>query len=156
MKVQLDFFRWTRQNLIELLEACTLEQANCIPEGLKNNIIWNAGHIHAVHQILVYQLSELPMIVDKPFIDRYITGTVPDGRASQEEWDQIKGGLRETTVTTTEDFVEGKFQSFTPFSANYGPVKYHFTSIEESFPYNNLHEALHLGYMRALRNKVME
>lgn len=154
MDTQLQFFQWTRQNINELLEPIGVKEANTIPPGLKNNIAWNSGHIIFVHQILVYQLTGQAMIISDDFVKRYVTGTKPTSDISQDEWSKMKSTLLDTTVQTVADFESGKFNTYTPFSAKYGSVDFHFTTFEESFAYNNLHEALHLGYLRALRNAL--
>ena len=147
---QLDFFQWTRVNTLELLDQMTIEQVNVIPLGFKNNIIWNAGHVHISQQVLVYKLSGLPMDASDSFFKEYVSGSSPKPWVDQDEFDHVKACLRKYAELTVTDYQQGRFKDFEPFSANYFSVDYHFTRFETSFQYNNLHEALHLGYMRSL------
>ena len=48
----------SREIYASYIENYTLEQLNHIPEGLRNNLIWNIGHIIVSQQRLAYLLSE--------------------------------------------------------------------------------------------------
>ena len=45
------------------IENHTLEELNKVPTGFSNNIIWNIAHTIVTQQLLIYQLSALPMMV---------------------------------------------------------------------------------------------
>jgi hypothetical protein len=154
MESQLQIFQWTRSNILNLLDNLSLGEINKIPDGFNNNIIWNAGHIHWAQQVLVYQLSGLPVQLPQNFSARYATGSTPKEWVEQEEFDLIRSQLEKSTRQTLEDHQHGLFQSFTPLSGFYGIVNYQLNTWEESFQYNNIHETWHLGYMTALRNAI--
>ncbi|MCB0665046.1 MAG: hypothetical protein KDC80_04455, partial [Saprospiraceae bacterium] len=67
----------------------------------------------------------------------------------------MKNLLLQTTEQTIEDYHKGVFKGFKTFSATYDEVPYQFTKWEESFQYNNIHEARHYGFMVAL-NQVLK
>ena len=62
--------RLSRKIIAEYLEHYTLEQLNKVPEGFNNNLIWNIGHIVVVQQMLVYNLSGLPMMVSQEMVEK--------------------------------------------------------------------------------------
>jgi hypothetical protein len=151
---QLQIFQWTRSNILILLDSLSFAEINKTPEGFNNNIIWNAGHIHWAQQVLVYQLSALPVQLPHNFPDKYATGSAPKAWVDQEEFDLIRSHLEKSTRETLEDYQGGLFQSFTPLRGIYGIVKYQLNTWEESFQYNNIHETWHRGYMTALKNAL--
>jgi hypothetical protein len=69
--------RTSRNIIAKYLDDYTLEQLNKIPTGFNNNLIWNIAHIVVVQQMLVYNLSGLPMMVSKEMVDSYKRGTKP-------------------------------------------------------------------------------
>ncbi len=153
MENHLQFFQWTRANILELLNSLTVEQVNFIPDGFKNNIVWNAGHIHAAQQFLVYKLAGLGMDLTDEFFNRYISGS-PEMPIEKDEFESIKLKLQLFAHQTVEDHAHGRFVSFEPFKGNYFSIDYHFQDWQTAFQYNNLHEAWHLGYMMALGRAI--
>ncbi len=150
MKQQLEFFQWTRTNILHLLDQLTEGQLNQIPPGHNNNIIWHAGHVHFAQQYLVYHLSGLPMDLPDGFLDKYVSGSRPESHVNSEEINSIGSLLQKYKNRMSEDFSQGKFKNYLGFKDRYFNVEYEFTDWESSFGYNNIHEAAHLGYMRAM------
>ncbi|WP_396177490.1 DinB family protein [Flavobacterium sp.] len=76
--MQTTFKIWETNRKLHLafLEKYTLEQLNKIPEGFKNNLIWNIGHIITTQQGLIYRLSGLPVMISKEFHNKYKYGSV--------------------------------------------------------------------------------
>jgi len=67
----------SRALYLKLLENYSLAQLNTIPEGFSNNLIWNAGHVIASQQKLIYALSGLPMKISDAFLKNTETVRVP-------------------------------------------------------------------------------
>ena len=154
MQFQLSLFQWTRTNILDLLNSLDLNQVNAIPTGFNNNIIWNGGHIYVSQQFLHYKLCNLPMHLTAELFERYKSGSSPQGNVDQQGFDEIKSLLRASTQQTISDYNVGLFATYEPFRGEYGSVKYHFTTFKESFKYNNIHETLHLGFMRSIKKVV--
>jgi hypothetical protein len=87
----LRYHTYEQENFIaEYLENYTLEQLNKVPEGFNNNLIWNIAHIIVVvQQMLVYNLSGLPMMASPEMVEKYKRGTKPEADVTQEEVDKI-------------------------------------------------------------------
>ena len=83
----------SRELLQKFIENHTLEQLNTIPEGFKNNIIWNIGHVVVTQQLLAYKLSGLSMMITDEMVSKYQKGSAPQGNVTQEEVDAIKSLL---------------------------------------------------------------
>lgn len=151
MFYQFQILATTRENLFKLMDGLALRQLNHIPEGFSNNLLWNAGHILATQQLLLYNLSGQEVRLPEEFIGRFRKGTRPEGAYGQEEAVFIKDNLRSTAQQATLDYERGLFQEFGAYATSYG-IK--LNTIEEAIQFNNVHEGLHLGYMMAMRKRV--
>lgn len=134
----------SRNILLKFLENYSLEQLNHVPEGYGNNLIWNIGHIVVVQQMLVYNLSGLPMLVSPEMVEKYKKGTKPEVPVSQDEVGQIKDLLYATLEQTKKDFSTGFFKEYNPFTTMSG---FHIRNAQEAMEFNNYHEGVHTGVM---------
>lgn len=141
----------SRNVLLRFLDECTLEQLNTIPEGFKNNIIWNIGHIVVVQQMLVYNLSGLPMMVSDELVAKYKKGTSPNQNCTKEEVNELKKLLFDTLDQTKVDFNNDVFKNYTEFTTMTGFL---INSAKAAIEFNNFHEGLHIGIMMQLKKFV--
>ena len=75
----------TRTIFYKILETLTLDQLNTKPKGFNNTIFWNIKHVVITQQLLIYRLSELPVLVTEAEIEAYKKGTKPEGKATIED-----------------------------------------------------------------------
>lgn len=154
MNYQISLFRQNRDNILKILDRITLEQGNTIPEGYRNNIIWNAGHTLVAQAFLIYRSSELPLNIPEDYLKEFGAGSQAR-EYTAEEFEAIKSYLRSTTQKVRSDYQNGLFSKskYAGYTSEYfGPTM---TSIEEAFQFNLLHEGVHFGYMLAqLRAQV--
>ena len=141
----------SRNILLTFLENHSLEQLNKIPEGFSNNLIWNIGHIIVVQQMLVYKLSDLPMLVSNEMVEKYRKGTKPEHNIEQVEVDEIKTLLFTTSKQTEKDFSENVFRNYAEFTTGTG---YRLTSAKDAIEFSNFHEALHIGIMMQIKKFI--
>jgi hypothetical protein len=125
-----------------------LEQLNKIPEGFKNNLIWNIAHIVVTQQLLVYKFSGLPMMVSDELVQKYMKGTKPEHNATQFELEEIKTLLSKTIDQTKLDFDSKIFKNYQEYPTSTGFV---IKNAEDAMIFNNFHEGLHIGIMMGLR-----
>lgn len=151
MEVVFNIWRTNRSLYLKFLERYSLEQLNHIPEGFKNNMIWNIGHIIVAQQGLIYRLSNLPMYIPMDLYDKYKNGSFPTGETTQEEVDELKDLLMSLIDKTEADFKANKFTEFHPYQTLTG---FMLSSFEETIQFNNYHEGLHLGVIMSLRKLV--
>src|SRR5690606_38225850 len=85
-----------RNVIISILDNHSVDQLNFIPPPFNNNLIWNAGHIVVVQQLLVYKLSGLPMMVSDEMVSKYQRGSRPEHHIGEDEIADIKRLLRES------------------------------------------------------------
>ena len=141
----------SRKIVSQFLGNHTLEQLNKIPEGFKNNLIWNIGHIVVVQQMLVYKFSGLPMMISDEMVDAYKKGSKPAHNATQAEVDEIKSLLLKTINQTKEDFDNKIFKNYQEYPTSTG---FTIKRAEDAMAFNNFHEGLHIGIMMGLRKLI--
>lgn len=148
MQRAFDITRQNRKVLAGYLKNYSLEQLNKVPDGFSNNLIWNIAHIIVVQQMLVYNLSGLPMLVSNEMVAKYKKGTRPEADVTQEEIDKIQSLLFETIDRTEKDFQDKLFEKYTEFTTMTG---FAITSVEDAIAFDYFHEATHLGMMMMVR-----
>jgi hypothetical protein len=151
MQQTFDITRTSRNLAAQFLENYTLEQLNKIPEGFSNNLIWNIGHSIVVQQMLVYNLSGLPMVISDEMVEKYKRGTKPEHFVSQSEADEMKLLLFETLNHIEADYNNKIFKNYQEFTSMSG---YKMQKVEDALCFNYFHEALHLGIMMSIRKFI--
>jgi formate dehydrogenase maturation protein FdhE len=146
-----DINQTSRNVISKFLENYTLEQLNTVPEGFSNNLIWNIAHIIVVQQMLVYNLSGLPMMVSDEMVAKYKRGTKPEHNVTQAEVDEIKSLLFPTLEKTKKDFADRIFKNYSEFTTMSG---FNIKSAESAMEFNNYHEAVHTGIMMQIRKFI--
>lgn len=133
------------------LETYTLEELNKVPKGFNNNIIWNVAHTIVTQQLLVYNLSRLPMLLSEEMVEMYRKGTKPERDVTLAEVDEIKGLLFSTIEKTKEDYTNKIFETYNEYTVT---TKSILTNVDEAIDFNNFHEGIHLGYILALKRAL--
>lgn len=133
------------------LETYTLEELNKVPKGFNNNIIWNVAHTIVTQQLLVYNLSGLPMLLSSDLVDMYKKGSKPERDVTQDELNAIKDLLFSTIEKTKEDYNNKLFKNYNQYTVTTKSV---LTKVEEAIDFNNFHEGIHLGYILALKKSL--
>ncbi|MGB1241811.1 MAG: DinB family protein [Chitinophagales bacterium] len=151
MEKQFNILEATRRNILATVEDLNLEKLNETPKGFNNNLIWNLGHVLVTQQLLCYGLSGVPMKVNNEMIAKYRKGTKPTGLVEEEEYFFIKTRLEETIEEIKMDISAGLFKEFKTYPTSY---KVTLNSIEDAVIFNNIHEAMHLGYMMSLKHAL--
>ncbi|GGX11882.1 DinB family protein [Aquimarina muelleri] len=143
--------RVNRKALEKILDNYSLEQLNKVPEGFKNNLIWNVAHVVVTQQLLVYKLSGLPMMIDDKIVDLYKKGTKTERPATALEVAEIKELLFTTLDKTEKDLQNGIFKNFNDYETSTGFV---LKTVQDAINFNNFHEGIHLGYILALKKSI--
>ena len=127
-----------RERYLQYLEGFTLEQLAVIPQGFRNNLLWNISHAIVTQQLYCYYNSGLP--------------TVPDGHIpTQEEVDTLKSLLLSTQQQLEEDYQKGLFTTYTNYLTG---LNYPLNCVEDAIYFNNTHEGMHLGLVIAIKYLV--
>lgn len=134
-----------------IIEEFSLEDLNKIPKGFSNNIIWNIAHTVITQQLLVYNLSGLPMMLSNEMVQMFRKGTKPERDLTQSEVDEIKELLISTIEKTIVDYRNKVFKTYQEYTVS---TKSTLTNVDEAISYNHFHEGMHLGYILALKKSL--
>lgn len=148
------FFDTTLQNrklLYKILDNTSKEQLLEIPDGFRNNIWWNIAHVVVTQQLLIYNLSGLQMRVSAEYVDKFKKGTVPDGKATEDEMETIQNFLISTAEWVEEDYKKGLFEDFNEYKTSLNVT---LKNVDDAMTFNVFHEGLHLGTILALQKAV--
>lgn len=143
MAFPLEVLQNTRKSFKKILENTSLENLNKIPNGSKNNIIWNIGHILVTEQLLAHRLSGLKPMVSDDLIEKYKKGSQPEGPVDQQEVDLIKDLLETTVENTSELYSKESFKNFKEYTVS--TTGNTLTNIDEALQFILFHEGMHLG-----------
>jgi len=152
MKFHFDVLRTTRNNILNDIKELSIEQLHVIPAGFRNNIAWNVLHLIATQQLLTYGLSSTPFIVDNGLVEGYRKGTKPESRITEDAIQGHKKLLLTTIDQMERDYEDGVFgNDFKVYTTSYNIT---LDTIENAIAFNNVHEGLHYGVIRALLKLV--
>ena len=152
MKFQFEILVQGRKNLLWLLEPYSIAQLNQIPTGFKNNLVWNLGHVIVSHQNLCYKLSGLPLNIPDEYVQQFAKGTAPADPIDEKKVAQLKSLAISTAEQFQDDYHQGIFKAYQSYQSIYGVE---LQTIEDAIIFNNTHEGLHLGYMMAMRKRIV-
>jgi uncharacterized damage-inducible protein DinB len=68
---------FVRGQTLKMMEGVTEEIADRIPEGFRNSIRWNLGHIYVVLERFAFHFIGLPLNLPKGFKEQFEYGTSP-------------------------------------------------------------------------------
>jgi len=140
-----------RTLLLKLIEKFSLEQLNTVPKGYRNSIFWNVAHTIVTQQLLVYGLSNQPLLVNSELVKTYKKDTKTVHEATEEELTLIKTLLFSTIEQTKVDYENSFFANYTPYMTSLNVT---LSTIDEAISFNTFHEGIHLGYILAMKNSL--
>jgi DinB family protein len=140
-----------RTILNSFLENFSLEKLNKVPEGFNNNIFWNIAHVVVIQQLLVYNLSGLPMLISDTMVTKYKKGAKTENDVTQDEVNELKSLLFSTAEKTKEDYGSDVFKGYSSYTTSTNSTM---ATVEEAIAFNNFHEGIHLGYILALKKSL--
>lgn len=147
MQKQFDILKKSRLLILKIIENSSIDQLNKIPEGFKNNIIWNIAHLVVTQQLLCYKFSGLDCLVSEEMISKFKKGTVPSYTVNSEEFEIIKAQFIELPKQLEEDYKKGIFKTYSEYTTS---VNIELNSIHDAIEFNNYHEGIHLGVILQL------
>lgn len=140
-----------RALLERFIDNFSLEQLNKVPKGFDNNVIWNIAHVIITQQLLIYNLSGLPMLVSDEMVATYRKGTKVNRDETQNQVDKIKSLLYSPVEQTKLDYENEVFMNYKAYTVSTGST---LTNVDEAIAFNNFHEGIHLGYILALKKNI--
>lgn len=152
-KTQFQLLLQNRKAMKRILDSLGTTQLNLIPAGFNNNILWQAGHILSVQQMLTYGLSDMPFTLPVQFINEFAPGTKPSRIYDENFIIELKEYLVSSYQQLSQDAEAGKFQQINPFMT---ALKYEITDFEGAISFDLYHEAMHMGHVLNLMRFVLK
>lgn len=153
MQESIDIMRGGRKFLINLIDGISIEKLNEIPNGFNNNLAWNIGHVIATQQILCYRNAGVKPVIEEEIIDKYKSGTRPDGFIEEKEFKFLMQYLLETIDKFEKDSATNVFENYNAFDLKSYPgvgIK----NISDAAKFVTFHDGLHVGYSMALKRSL--
>lgn len=147
MQKRFDTLLKSRELTLKVINNLTNDQLNKIPEGFKNNIAWNVGHLVVTQQLLCYKFSGLDCLVSDALINKFKKDSLPSDTVSESDFEIIKQQFLKLPVLLDEDYSKGIFKNYTEYTTS---VNVTLTSIDDAVDFNLLHEGIHLGVILQL------
>lgn len=153
METQFKLIEKAQQNFIKLLEGLSMEQLNKIPNGFKNNLIWNYAHIISALQLLCYGRNGLPLRLDQAFVHTFKVGTKPEAFINEDEYRRFQEYAEIGINTLREDYLNNYFSNFSGYITSTG---FEINSIEAAISFVLHHHGIHTGYAMAMKKSVVQ
>ena len=138
-----------RGNTIKAVNGISENQANYIPEGFNNNILWNLGHIYLVQEKFAFNFIPEPMHVPDGFTELFDRGSKPS------EWK-----LQPPTLTEMVNILEDQTKRIKKVLAErleevvanpfVMPTGLTLKTVEEFLTFSMYHEGMHVQTIRIL------
>jgi len=151
MKRAIELLKYPRLMVLENIKEMTIDQVNKVPEGFKNNIAWNLGHMVAAQEGICYKRSGLQTNITEDYFNTYKPGTKPERFIDAEEFELIKHQLFSTLEQLDTDQDAGVFENYGAFVTRYGVE---LRNIEDAIAFLPFHDGFHIGYVMSIMKLV--
>jgi hypothetical protein len=122
-----------------------------VPRGSNNNILWNIGHVITDQCNMIYKPCGLSSPLPASYNAHFDPGTSPADWGSIPEIkdiEEVMSAGADMVTRIENDYAAGRFQSYAPMALDDGITLENF---EAALSHCNLHEAMHIGAIGALR-----
>lgn len=143
---------YNRKMFESYLNGLSLQDLFKIPNGYRNNIVWQVGHIISVQQQLVYLRSGLPLKIPVEFSKKYGRGSTPDEVINEEDFNEIKSLLFNPIEELEKDLQSNIFENYEPLTTLPGMV---LSNVNDALEFNNFHDTIHLKRCEALKQAII-
>ncbi|MGV6862562.1 MAG: DinB family protein [Putridiphycobacter sp.] len=150
LKAELKMLETSIQNVLDLVEGCTIDQLNKIPDGFSNNLVWQLGHLVVTQKLLIYGLSNNSLNLDTELVEKYRKGTRPNAKVTELEVEDLKSELAKFKADLEKDIQAKLFKKYAPYLTSYN---FEITNFHEALSMVNLHYGLHVSSILDLKKR---
>lgn len=151
LKKEIELIRYVRLNILQLTTTLSEAQMNLVPDKMKNNLIWNLGHLVFTQQMLCYGLGGLPMNIDTAYFAEFAPDTAPTRQIGGAEILKIREAFMESFDKLASDIEANKLQDYEPWKL---PTGIAIDNIADALVTNSIHEGRHFGVVISLAKLV--
>ncbi len=140
---------------MRVIEDVSDEMADVIPEGFRNNIRWQLGHIYFVNEAFAFYYNDLPMHGVKGFKEWFSNGTTPldwvtEPPSMKELRDLLEGQQERIQSALTNRLEEETKQKFTTGSG------FALETTGEFLNFNLYHEGMHVSVIKIYKSLIQK
>lgn len=150
--VDLKNLRFIRKAFVNTINVLSDEQLNTIPEGFKNNIIWNLAHSICSTQSMCYGPSGNDIGIAKDLLAKYKNGTQPEASVSSEEINYWKELAKSSIAKMEDDLSNDVFNNYHAWDLS---KNNRVESVQDALSFSYFHEGIHLGYVMAMKKLIV-
>lgn len=148
---------FVRAQTLKMIEGVTEEAADRIPEGFRNSIRWQLGHIYVVLERCAFQYIGLPLHLPEGFKEQFEYGTSPLSVAISVHVPTLK----ELEILLSEqhkrirDALGNRLQEqvIPPYTTSAGMT---LETPEQFLSFNLYHEGMHLSVIKLYKRLLSE
>ncbi len=137
--------------VIRSIDGLSDDQMTTTPEKMKNNILWNVGHVAHVMTSLVHRPAGKDMIVPAEWTPMFKNGSSPADWASVPNVGEVVEIFKGSVPKALEDLNSGALDSFNGFDLFPG---YRIDSVDHALAFHAFHTGIHLGMVLNLKKLV--
>lgn len=141
----------TRENAIKLIESLDAEAINSQLPGFNNTAAWNFCHGVVTTLLLTCGISGLDTGLNACELAKFRKGSLGNLPVTEEEIQRFIALAKSSQDELKRMYQENTLSNFQAYETSYGVT---LNSIEEALHFVGMHEALHLGYMMAIRRAL--
>lgn len=137
-----------RSRTLALIAELSENQADAVPQGFNNNIRWHLGHILTTQERFAFLFIEEPLSLPQELMNLFLNGTKPeDWQTAPLDLPSLVKLLKEQP-SQIQQRLQGRLeeQITVPFKE--------FKRLDEVLLFGTCHEAMHAGYIMALKKAV--
>lgn len=137
-----------RGELLSVLENVTAETAEIIPEGFKNNIRWNMGHIYLDQYLWIQALTKENSTVPEQFNNWFGFGTSPHNfNSDTPSFEELKRLLQLQPTLLKQQYGNRLEEQFPPTEMG-------MCTIEQVLIRTIFHEGMHLQSIMDIKKLI--
>lgn len=136
----MNLLRQCRENILNIIKSNDLDFVNQIPKGFNNNLLWHAGHIICVFDILAVQFAHQKSILSDTFINDFKKGSIPKKYSIED-----KKFIEKLLIEQLNQFeLSNDINNYQAYTTSFGNT---IQNQEEALFFILIHEGIHFGYV---------
>lgn len=145
---------FAREQTLKTVQDLTDDHVRVIPDGFRNHILWNLGHIALAHERFAFHFSGLTQYFQIPedYIKLFAMGTSPlDWTSEGPRLNEVLKILRDQPERIRTALTGKLEEQVTPFTTSVG---FTMETIGQLLNYCSYHEALHFSVIQLYKRLI--
>ncbi|MBS2967864.1 DinB family protein [Metabacillus sp. KIGAM252] len=139
---------FVRNQTLKQLEGVTEDMADRIPDGFRNSIRWNAGHVYVVLERFAFSYIGLPQVLPDGFKEQFEYGSTPlNGHSFPVPTLNELKELMESQQSRIREELSGRLEEKVPapYTTSAGMT---LETVEQFLTFSLYHEGMHVDTIK--------